>query len=396
MNHVSSTGTAAPGQPAMPQQNRQWVLADRPVGREVRATDFALVTRPIPALREGEILVRSLYLSVAPVMRQYMLQGGAGEPPLQLGETMRGRGVGVVVASRNARFAPGDFVQGKLGWQEHSISDGSPYHMMYRIGQRIAPLSTGIGVLGMTGFTSYLGLLHIGQMQRGDRVLVSGAAGGVGSSVAQIAKHHGASRVVGIAGGAEKCRMLVERLGYDAAIDHRSEDLHARLGELLPEGFDVMFDNVGGATLDTALLHLRMDARVVLCGRISEYLGDEEQPYALRNYQRLHKRYASLRGFFIYRLEPLFAEAEAAMAGMIRSGALTHAEDVLEGLERMPEALIRLFTGANRGKQIVRIDPAAERYREDNPWAVSGVAATPRQGPKTPADAADATGNPAR
>lgn len=352
----------------LPSLNRQWVLADRPVGREVRESDFELVSRPIPALREGELLTRTLYLSVAPVMRRYMLQGGAGEKPLQLGETMRGRGVGVVVASRNPRFAPGDFVQGKLGWQEHSISDGSPYYMMYRIAQRIAPLSTGIGVLGVTGFTSYLGLMDIAQLRPGDRVLVSGAAGGVGSSVAQIAKHHGAGRVVGIAGGAEKCRLLVERLGYDAAIDHRSEDLHARLGELLPEGLDVFFDNVGGATLDTALLHLRTDARIALCGRISEYLGDDEQPYALRHYQQLHKKYAMMRSFFIYRMESDFPRAEKAMAEMIGSGALTHTEDVLEGLERMPEALIRLYTGANRGKQIVRVDPLAETYRDHNPW----------------------------
>ena len=351
-----------------PGQNRQWVLAGRPEGREVRLSDFELVTRPIPPLRDGEVLTRALYLSVAPVMRQYMLQGGAGERPLQIGEVMRGRGVGVVVDSRNPRFSPGDFVQGKLGWQEHSVSDGSPYYMMYKIEQRIAPLSTGIGVLGVTGFTSFLGLMRVGQLQPGDRVLVSGAAGGVGSSVAQIAKHHGASRVVGIAGGAEKCRMLVERLGYDAAIDHRTEDLSVRIGELLPEGFDVMFDNVGGETLDAALLHLRMDARVVLCGRISEYLGDEEKPYALRNYQRLHKRYASLRGFFIYRMESMFPQAEQAMAEMIRAGALTYAEDVLDGLERMPDALIRLYSGANRGKQLVRIDPQAEAYRDHNPW----------------------------
>jgi len=351
--------------------NQQWTLADRPVGREVRLSDFELVTRPLPPLRDGEVLVRTLYLSVAPVMRQYMLQGGAGERPLQLGETMRGRGVGVVIESRNPRFLPGDFVQGKLGWQEYSVSDGSPYFMMYKIEQRIAPLSTGIGVLGVTGFTSYLGLMRVGQLQPGDRVLVSSAAGGVGSSVAQIAKHHGASRVVGIAGSDEKCRLLVDRLGYDAAINHRSDDLSAKIGELLPEGFDVMFDNVGGETLDAALLHLRMDARVVLCGRISEYLGDEEQPYALRNYQRLHKRYASLRGFFIYRMEPMFREAEQAMAEMIRAGALTHAEDILEGLERMPEALIRLYSGANQGKQLVRIDPQAETYRDDNPWRIA-------------------------
>ena len=367
----SMTNIRQKNAPPLTGQNRRWVLADRPVGREVRLADFELVTRPLPPLRDGEVLVRTLYLSVAPVMRQYMLQGGAGERPLQLGETMRGRGVGVVIESRNPRFSPGDFVQGKLGWQEYSINDGSPYFMMYKIEQRIAPLSTGIGVLGVTGFTSYLGLMRVGQLQPGDRVLVSSAAGGVGSSVAQIAKHHGASRVVGIAGSDEKCRMLVERLGYDAAINHRSEDLSAKIGELLPEGFDVMFDNVGGETLDSALLHLRMDARVVLCGRISEYLGDEEQPYALRNYQRLHKRYASLRGFFIYRMEPMFREAEQAMAEMIRAGALAHAEDILEGLERMPEALIRLYSGANQGKQLVRIDPQAETYRDDNPWRIA-------------------------
>lgn len=357
-----------PSSPPYPPHNRQWTLADRPVGRAVRESDFALVTRPVPPLREGELLTRTLYLSAAPVMRRYMLQGGAGEKPLQFGEVMRGRGVGVVVASRNPRFAPGDFVQGKLGWQEFSVSDGSPYFMMYKIAQRIAPLSTGIGVLGVTGFTSYLGLLDVAQMQPGDRVLVSAAAGGVGSSIAQIAKRYGASRVVGIAGGPEKCRMLVERLGYDAAIDHRAEDLHERLGALLPDGLDVMFDNVGGATLDTALLHLRPDARIALCGRISEYLGDEEQPYALRNYQWLHKRYATMRSFFIYRMEEDFPRAERAMAGMIAAGALTFAEDVLEGLERMPEALIRLYSGANHGKQVVRVDPQAESYRDLNPW----------------------------
>lgn len=364
---VNDASPAGPG-PVLPALNRQWVLADRPVGREVRESDFELVSRPLPALREGELLTRTLYLSVAPVMRRYMLQGGAGEKPLQIGETMRGRGVGVVVASRNPRFAPGDFVQGKLGWQEHSVSDGSPYFMIYRIEQRIAPLSTGIGVLGVTGFTSYLGLMDVAQLRPGDRVLVSAAAGGVGSSVAQIAKRHGAGRVVGIAGGAEKCRLLVEKLGYDAAIDHRSEDLHERLGALLPEGLDVFYDNVGGATLDTALLHLRPDARIALCGRISEYLGDEERPYALRNYQQLHKKYAAMRSFFIYRMEADFPRAERAMAEMIGAGALTYAEDVLEGLERMPEALIRLYSGANHGKQIVRVDPLAETYRDHNPW----------------------------
>ncbi len=343
--------------------NRQWVLAGRPVGRGVLESDFSLVERPVPPLDDGQLLLRTLYLSVAPVMRRYMLDGAAGEKPLALGEVMRGRGVGVVVESRNPRFQPGDFVQGKLGWQAYSISDGSPYYMMYTIRQRIAPLSTGIGVLGVTGFTSYLGLIDVGQLRAGDRVLVSGAAGGVGSSLAQIAKLSGASRVVGIAGTDEKCRLLVEKLGYDAAINYREEDLDARIGELLPEGLDLFFDNVGAATLDTALLHLRTDARIVLCGRIAEYLGDDEQPYALRNYQRLHKAYATMRAFFIYRHEADFPRAEAAMAQWIAEGRLVAAEDILEGIERMPQALIRLYTGENRGKQLVRVDPDAERYR---------------------------------
>ncbi len=343
--------------------NRQWVLAARPVGRGVLESDFRLASAPVPALDDGQLLVKTLYLSVAPVMRRYMLDGAGFEKPLALGEVMRGRGVGVVVESRNPRFAPGDFVQGKLGWQEYSTSDGSPYYMMYRIQQRVAPLSTGIGVLGVTGFTSYLGLIDVGQLRAGDRVLVSGAAGGVGSSLAQIAKLSGASRVVGIAGTAEKCRLLTETLGYDAAINYREEDLDARLGELMPDGVDVFFDNVGGATLDTALKHLAQDARIVLCGRISEYLGEEEQPYALRNYQRLHKAYATMRAFFIYRHEADFARAEAAMAQWIADGKLVAAEDILEGLEMVPRALIRLYTGGNRGKQLVRVDPDAERYR---------------------------------
>lgn len=357
--------------PARPTENQQWTLAARPVGREVRKSDFALVTRPIPTLADGQILVRTLCLSVAPVMRDYMLDGAGFEKPLAIGEVMRGRGVGIVVESSNPGYSPGDIVQGKLGWQSYSISDGSPYYMMYKIRQRIAPLSTGIGVLGITGFTSYLGLVDIGRMQPGDVVLVSGAAGGVGSSVGQIARSLGAAQVIGIAGSAEKCQLLVERLGYDAAINYRTDNLEQRLRELLPNGFDVFFDNVGGKTLDTALKHMNKHARISLCGRISEYIGNAEQPYALTNYQYIHKRYATLQAFFIYLMEKDFPRAEAALARMIAQGELTWTEDVLDGLERMPEALIRLYDGSNRGKQIVRIDPDAESYRSNNRWVQS-------------------------
>lgn len=342
--------------------NRQWLLTARPIGRGVRESDFRLAESPAPEPAVGQFLVRTLYLSVAPVMRRYMIDGAGFEKPLAIGEVMRGRGVGVVVASRHPDYAPGEIVQGKLGWQDYSLSDGSPWYMMYKVRQRVAPLSTGIGVLGVTGFTSYIGLIDIGQLRPGDRVLVSGAAGGVGSNVAQIAKLSGASRAVGIAGSGDKCELLTGRLGYDAAINYRDEDLDARIGELLPEGIDVFFDNVGGATLDAALRHLRRHARIVLCGRISEYLGDEEQPYVLRNYQRLHRCCASMRAFFIYEHERDFPRAEAAMAQWIAEGRLQSAEDILEGLERMPEALIRLFTGGNRGKQLVRVVPDAESF----------------------------------
>lgn len=346
----------------MNKTNRQWVLADRPVGRAVRESDFRLQETAIPSPADGELLIRTLYLSVAPVMRQYMLDGAGFEKPLALGDVMRGRGVGVVVESRHPDYAVGDIVQAKLGWQQYVISDGSPWWMMYKVHQRIAPYSTAIGVLGVTGFTSYLGLVDIGEARAGDCVVVSGAAGGVGSNVGQIARNLGCSPVIGIAGTDEKCRLLTERLGYDAAINYRSENLNKRLGELCPDGIDVFYDNVGGATLDTALLHLARHARIVLCGRISEYLDNEEQPYTLRNYQRLHKRMARMQAFFIYELEADFPRAEAAMAQWIAEGRLTYAEDVLEGIEQMPRALMRLYEGENRGKQLVRVDPAAEQY----------------------------------
>ncbi len=338
-----------------PRINRQWVLAGRPVGRGVQETDFSLVEKPVPPLDDGQLLVRTLYLSVAPVMRRYMLDGAAGEKPLALGEVMRGRGVGVVVESRNPRFQPGDFVQGKLGWQAYSVSDGSPYYMMYTIRQRIAPLSTGIGVLGVTGFTSYLGLIDVGQLRAGDRVLVSGAAGGVGSSLAQIARLSGAGRVVGIAGTAEKCRLLVEKLGYDAAINYRSDDVPARIAEHCPAGVDVFFDNVGGEILDHALGALNRYGRVVSCGRIAEYLKPEDEGYRLRNWHRIGKQRATMRGFFIYDLAEHFPRAERQMAQWIAEGRMRPMEDVLEGLEQMPRALMRLYEGQNLGKQIVRV-----------------------------------------
>jgi NADPH-dependent curcumin reductase CurA len=334
--------------------NRQWTLAERPLGRAVRESDFRLVESPVPVPGRGEFLVRTLYLSVAPVMRQYMIDGAGIEPPLAIGEVMRGRGVGEVIASNHPDYAPGDFVQGKLGWQEYVLSDGSAYYMMYKIRQRLVPLSTAIGVLGITGFTSYLGLVDIGEPRRGETVLVSGAAGGVGSNLGWIARNLGC-RVVGIAGTTAKCWMLTEKLGYDAAINYRTDDIPARIRELCPDGVDVFFDNVGGEILDHALGALNRYGRVVCCGRISEYLKPPEAAHRLRNWHMIGRQRATMRGFFIYDLADEFPRAERQLAQWIAEGRMHYHEDVLEGFEQMPRALMRLYEGRNAGKQLVRV-----------------------------------------
>jgi NADPH-dependent curcumin reductase CurA len=333
--------------------NRQWVMASRP-SPDVREDNFRLVESPVPEPAEGQFVVQTLYLSVAPVMRMYMLDGAGIEKPMEIGDVMRGRGVGRVVASRHPGFRVGEIVQGKLGWQQYSVSDGSPYYMMYKVEQRLVPFSTALGVLGMTGFTSYLGLTEIGRVQAGETVLVSGAAGGVGSNCGFIARNLGC-RVVGIAGTDEKCRLLVDKLGYDAAINYRTDDIPARIAEHCPRGVDVFFDNVGGEILDHALARLNRYGRVVLCGRISQYLVAPEDAYRLRNWHVVGKQRARMEAFFIYDLERHFPAAERQMAEWIAAGRMSWQEDVLEGLEQMPRALMRLYDGSNVGKQVVHV-----------------------------------------
>jgi NADPH-dependent curcumin reductase CurA len=269
---------------------------------------------------------------------------------------MHGRGVGRIVESRNSAWRVGEIVHGKMGWQQYAIADGSPYYLMYKVHQRVAPISTALGALGLTGFTAYLGLVDIGAVKAGDRVLVSGAAGGVGSNVGQIARNLGAE-AVGIAGSAEKCMLLTQQLGYRAAINYREESTERRIGELLPEGLDVFFDNVGGEILDAGLAHLRRHARVVLCGAISQYIDGVERPYALRNTFSIFKKMARMEAFFIYEMAEHFARAEAQLADWIAADKLHYQEDILEGIENMPSALIRLFAGRNVGKQLVRLVP---------------------------------------
>lgn len=358
IGHMRDGGTIIerPVTPAasLPRSRRQWRMAARPSGVP-RLADFTLSEAPLPAPADGEFVIRTLYLSVAPVMRQYMIDGAGIETPLQIGDVIHGRGVGQIIASRHGEFPVGTIVQGKLGWQDHALSDGAAGKLMFPFRHPDLPPSTALGLLGMTGWSAYIGLFVKGAPQAGETVLVTGAAGGVGSIAGQLARIAGC-RVIGVTGSAEKCAMLVDELGFDAALDHHAPDFAEALHVATPRGLDVIFDNVGGAILDTALERINRFARVISCGRISQYVDGPN--HSLANWWRIGEHSARLEGFFVYDYRDRFAEAETAMAQWIREGRLKWREDVLEGFERMPEALARLFEGRNIGKQIVHVaDP---------------------------------------
>jgi hypothetical protein len=317
---------------------------------EARRSDFSFDTEPVAVLKDGQMLVKTLYLSVDPAMRGWMNEGKSYIAPVALGDVMRAGGVGEVVTSNHPGFAIGDMVSGMTNVQTWCVTDGRGFT---RVDPSLAPLTHYLNVLGMPGMTAYFGLLESGQPKEGETVVVSGATGAVGATVGQVARIKGC-RVVGIAGGPEKCRLLTEELGFDAAIDYRSEDVAARLAALCPKGIDVFFDNVGGEILDAALARLAMRGRVVLCGAISRY-GDDQPAPGPRNYLNLLMRRGRMEGFIIIDYMPRAAEAVGALAGWLREGKLKDRVDVQEGFEQAPAALARLFTGENRGKQLVRI-----------------------------------------
>jgi NADPH-dependent curcumin reductase CurA len=329
-------------------RNRRLVLAERPSGmvdeRTVRLEETAMPT-PGP----GEALARVRYLSIDPTIRTWMDDAPGYLPPIAIGEVIRSGGIAEVIHSDSDRYTPGELLFGMTGWQDYVIANEAFQSVPAGISPTVA-----LGLFGITGMTAYFGLTDVGRVKEGDVVVVSGAAGATGSTVGQIARLKGAGKVVGIAGGPQKCAWVVEELGFDAAIDYTAGDLSARLREACPVGIDLYFDNVGGEILDACLAQLAMRGRVVLCGAIASY-NDRGELRGPANYRNLIIKRGRMQGFIILDYLDRFPQAQAEMAGWLASGQIKSAEHVVEGLEHSPDALNLLFTGGNTGKVIVRV-----------------------------------------
>ncbi len=332
-------------------KNRQWVLVRRPKGM-IEPSLWELRESETPTLGDGQALVRVLYLSFDPTQRGWLEDRPSYIPPVGLGEVMRAGAIGQVVESRSPDLHPGEIVQGTFGWQDYAVTQPGGLLPVSKVPKGI-PLTWPLGVLGITGLTAYFGLLDLGQPKAGETVVVSGAAGATGSVAGQIAKIQGC-RVIGIAGGAEKCRWLTEKAHFDAAIDYKSEKVAARLAELCPRGINVYFDNVGGEILDACLARLAMKARVVLCGGISAY-NEVEPPPGPRNLMALVLQRARMEGFIVIDYLPRFGEGVGKLLEWVQAGKITHAEDIQVGLENAPKTLLRLFEGKNLGKQLLEV-----------------------------------------
>jgi len=329
--------------------NHRLLLAARPSGIPGPA-NFTADAMPARTPGPGEVLLETVYLSIDPAMRSWMSEGAGYQPSVPLGEVMRGGGVARVLESRSEGFAPGDLVQARLGWQTHPTLAG---RHLQKLDLTLGTAEDWIGPLGLSAVTAYFGMRDVGAIRRGDRVLVSAAAGGVGQIAVQIARIEGC-RVVGIAGGAEKCIFVENELGADAAIDYKAEkDLSGAIARACPEGVDLYFDNVSGPTLDAALAHLREDARVVLCGRISQAHATE--PYSVRNLNRFAAVHGRMQGFLVFNYRERYDEARAWLAARRREGRLNQKLHVLQGLAQAPIGLGMLFRGENTGKLVVRL-----------------------------------------
>jgi NADPH-dependent curcumin reductase CurA len=330
--------------------NRQIKLAARPAGM-VKPTDFSLSTEPVTPPGPGEVLIKVQYISLDPAMRGWMNEGRSYIRPVGIGEVMRAGGIGRVIASNDAKVAVGNTVTATTGVQDYALVKATD---VVKVDPRVAPLPRYLGVLGMPGMTAYFGLLDVGQPKPGETVLVSAAAGAVGSVAGQIAKIKGC-RVVGLAGGADKCRSVVDDFGFDAAIDYKKEDVRKKLREHCPNGIHIYFDNVGGPILEAALANLARKARIVLCGAISQYNATPDELRGPRNYMTLLVNRARMEGFVVFDYAARYGEAAREMAGWIAEGKLKAREDVVEGLETFPQTLLKLFRGENVGKLVIKV-----------------------------------------
>lgn len=337
-----------------PTINRQLLLHSRPQGAPT-VDNFRLEKSPIPQPEDGQVLLRTVYLSLDPYMRGRMSDGPSYAPPVALGDVMVGGTVGRVVESKHADYAPGDWVVSYSGWQDYFLSDGTG---LLPLGKELAQPSLALGVLGMPGFTAYMGLLDIGRPQAGETVVMAAATGAVGSVVGQIAKLKGC-RVVGIAGGPDKCRIGVETLGFDVCIDHRADDFAQQLADACPKGIDVYFENVGGKVLEAVLPLLNAKARIPVCGLIAHYndtalpSGPDRLPQLM---QALLVRRITAQGFIIFDdYASRYDEFAAVMGPWVAEGKIKVLEDIVDGLEAAPAAFIGLLTGKNLGKLVIRV-----------------------------------------
>jgi NADPH-dependent curcumin reductase CurA len=330
--------------------NHQWRIAARPAGR-AKESDFAWTEEAVPALADGQIRVRIVYLSLDPTNRFWMEPVDGYLPALPLGAVMRGITLGVVEESRSPGFAPGDIVQGLGGWQEFYAGDAAAWSKLPRIPG--VPLTAFFGAMGHIGFTAYFGLMDIGQPKPGETLVVSAAAGAVGSLVGQMGKIAGC-RVVGIAGTDEKCAWITRELGFDDAINYRQEKVAQGLARTCPNGVDIDFENVGGEIMDAVLARINLNARIVLCGLISQYNATAPVPGPY-NFSNILVRRGRVQGFIVTDFAPRFAEAAAKIVPWLMSGKLKYRLDTVEGLRNAPGALNKLFEGANEGKLLVKV-----------------------------------------
>jgi NADPH-dependent curcumin reductase CurA len=335
---------------AMPMTSRCVRLKARPVGIP-QAEHFDIAEVPIPALRDGQFLVRNDYLSVDPGMRGWVNAAANYATPIGLGEVMRSFAAGEVIASRHARFAVGDKVMGMLGWQEYAVAE--PAAITRKVTETDLPLSLSLGLLGLTGATAYFALLELGRPRPGDTVIVSTAAGAVGSTVGQLAKIAGC-RTIGIAGGAAKTRLCVEAFGYDAAVDYKADDFDAALAAACGTGVDVYFDNTAGRISDAVMTKLAVGARIVICGTASVARWDPA-PSGPRVERHLLTKRAQMSGFLLFDYQHRLEEAVARLAPWIREKKLVWREEILDGIEACPDAIARLYRGDNMGKLLVKL-----------------------------------------